>query len=81
MSVWVSASAVLGGIGLLAVGYFWGFHEGKSVGLRLGLASAPLELRAEALATGTCPICGDSGTDSSSQTGADTAVMGGSTDG
>lgn len=38
-------------------GFIWGRHSGLREGEQRGKAYAPLELRAEALTQGICPVC------------------------
>ncbi|WP_148235694.1 hypothetical protein [Thermaerobacter marianensis] len=51
-------AAVLGTVLLaVALGYAAGRRRGYRDGYRLGRAEAPLELRAQALTRGVCPVC------------------------
>lgn len=41
----------------LTAGYLWGYRQGRLLGRNEGLAYAPIELRATALLSGSCPVC------------------------
>lgn len=47
----VALAALLGG-------YAWGRRAGRAEGAASGRAAAPLELRARALESDRCPVCG-----------------------